>query len=83
MRRRAITTPLCGTILAAIKLVEKDHPEYEWPYTNLADLLLKTGDPQRAFDAASKAANRNPDVGAQFLCRGESAEPARKNRNWR
>ena len=46
--------------LTAIKLVEKDHPEYEWPYTNLADLLLKNGDAQRAFDAASKAADRNP-----------------------
>jgi tetratricopeptide (TPR) repeat protein len=46
--------------LSAIKLVEKDHPEYEWPYTNLADLLVKTGDPQHAFDAASKAVNRNP-----------------------
>ena len=52
--------------LAAIKLVEKDHPEYEWPYTNLADLLLKTGDPQRAFDAASKAANRNPMSARSF-----------------
>ena len=46
--------------LGAIKLVEKDHPEYEWPYINLADLLLKKGDPQRAFDAASMAAKRNP-----------------------
>ena len=52
--------------LAAIKLVEKDHPEYEWPYTNLADLLLKTGDAQRAFDAASKAANRNPMSARSF-----------------
>ena len=52
--------------LAAIKLVEKDHPEYEWPYTNLADLLLKTGDPERAFDAAAKAANRNPMSARSF-----------------
>ena len=52
--------------LTAIKLVEKDHPEYEWPYANLADLLLKTGDPQRAFDAASKAANRNPMSARSF-----------------
>ncbi len=26
--------------LAAIKLVEKDHPEYDWPYANLANLLV-------------------------------------------
>ena len=49
-----------GYFLAAIKLVEKDYPEYEWPYTNLAGLLLKKGDPQRAFDAASMATKRNP-----------------------
>ena len=52
--------------LAAIKLVEKDHPEYEWPYANLADLLLKKGDAQRAFDAASKAVNRNPMSARSF-----------------
>jgi tetratricopeptide (TPR) repeat protein len=52
--------------LAAIKLVEKDHPEYEWPYSNLADLLLKNGDAQRAFDAAAKAANRNPMSARSF-----------------
>ena len=52
--------------LSAIKLVEKDHPEYEWPYTNLADLLVKTGDPQRGFDAASKAVNRNPMSARSF-----------------
>ena len=46
--------------LAAIQLVEKDHPEYEWPYTNLAELLLKNGDARQAFNAASKATNRNP-----------------------
>ena len=52
--------------LTAIKLVEKDHPEYEWPYTNLADLLLSHGDAERAFDAASKAANRNPMSARSF-----------------
>jgi len=52
--------------LSAIKLVEKDHPEYVWPYTNLADLLVKTGDPQRGFDAASKATNRNPVSARSF-----------------
>jgi tetratricopeptide (TPR) repeat protein len=52
--------------LTAIKLVEKNHPDYEWPYANLADLLLKTGDPQRAFDAASKATNRNPMSARSF-----------------
>jgi tetratricopeptide (TPR) repeat protein len=52
--------------LTAIKLVEKDHPDYEWPYTNLADLLVKTGDAQHGFDAASKAVNRNPTSARGF-----------------
>ena len=52
--------------LTAIKLVEKDHPEYEWPYTNLAELLVKTGDAQRAYDAAAKAVNRNPNSAHGF-----------------
>lgn len=46
--------------LTAIKLVEKDHPDYDWAYANLADLLVEKGDAERAFAAASKAADRNP-----------------------
>ena len=42
--------------LGAIKLV----PDYEWPYINIADLLLKQGDARKAFDAASMASKRNP-----------------------
>jgi tetratricopeptide (TPR) repeat protein len=52
--------------LHAIKLVEKDHPEYDWAYANLADLLLKTGDAEHAFAAAAKAANRNPMSARNF-----------------
>jgi tetratricopeptide (TPR) repeat protein len=52
--------------LTAIKLVEKDHPQYEWPYINLSELFLKKGEAQRAFDAASKAANRNPSNARGF-----------------
>jgi tetratricopeptide (TPR) repeat protein len=52
--------------LTAIKLVENDHPEYDSAYANLADLLLKTGDAQKAFDAASKAAKRNPYSARNF-----------------
>jgi tetratricopeptide (TPR) repeat protein len=53
--------------LTAIKLVENDHPEYDSAYANLADLLLKTGDAQKAFDAASKAAKRNPYSARDFF----------------
>ena len=71
--------------LGAIKMVEKDHPEYEWPYANLAELLLKKSDPRRAFDAASKAVNRNPmsarsfDIGAKAL---EQLDKAEQSLNW-
>ncbi len=71
--------------VAAIGLVEKDHPEYEWPYTNLADLLLKTGDAQRAFDAAAMAANRNPMSARSFYVGGRALERLGKTElssNW-
>ena len=61
--------------LTAIKLVETDHPEYDWPYANLAELLLENNDFERAFAAASKAADRNPTaarnffIGAKALCK--------------
>jgi tetratricopeptide (TPR) repeat protein len=52
--------------LTAIKLVENDHPEYDSAYADLADLLLKAGDAQKAFDAAAKAAKRNPYSARDF-----------------
>jgi tetratricopeptide (TPR) repeat protein len=71
--------------LTAIKLVEKDHPEYEWPYTNVADLLLKNGDAQRAFDAAAKASNRNPMSARSFYIAAKALEQLGKTElslNW-
>ena len=61
-----------GYFLASIKLVEKDHPEYDWPYANLADLLLKTGDNRKAYDAAAKAADRNPNSPRNFYLGGKA-----------
>ncbi len=58
--------------LAAIKLVEKDHPDYDWPYANLASLLLDNGDDQKAFAAASKAADRNPHSARNFYLGGKA-----------
>lgn len=60
--------------LTAIKLVEKDHPKYDWPYANLADLLLKTGKTQMAYDAAAKAAERNPLSARNFYLGGKALE---------
>jgi len=58
--------------LTSIKLVQKDHPEYDWPYANLADLLIKTGDNQKAFDAASIAADRNSHSARNFYLGGKA-----------
>jgi tetratricopeptide (TPR) repeat protein len=60
--------------LTAIKLVEKDHPEYETAYADVAELLLKTGDYKKAFDAAAIAANRNPTSARNFYLGGKALE---------
>lgn len=46
--------------LKAIELVHKDHPEYDWVYGNMANLMLKLGNNRKAFDLAVEASKRNP-----------------------
>ncbi len=58
--------------LTAIKMVENDHPDYDWPYANLADLLLENNDFEKAFAAASKAADRNPNSARNFYLGGKA-----------
>ncbi|MCW5981160.1 MAG: tetratricopeptide repeat protein [Bryobacteraceae bacterium] len=58
--------------LTAIKLVEKDYPEYDWPYANLADLLLRQERDQEAYQAATMAAKRNPYSGRNFYLGGKA-----------
>ncbi len=69
--------------LKAIALVHKDHPHYDVVYANFADLLIKLGDYQRAFDLAAEAAERNPERAAQFLSRRKGARAARASRHQR
>jgi tetratricopeptide (TPR) repeat protein len=71
--------------LEAIKLVEKEHIEYDWVYANLADLLLQTGDAERAFAAAAKAANRNPNSARNFYIGAKALDKLGKTElclNW-
>lgn len=71
--------------LTAIKLVEKDHPEYDWPYANLASLLIDTGDAEKAFAAAAKAADRNPLSARNFYLGAKALVKLGKTdlaRNW-
>ena len=56
----------------AIELVYKDHPEYDWPYGNLAALMLKLGSNQQAFDLAAEAAFRNPQSARNFYLTGKA-----------
>ncbi len=58
--------------LTAIKMVETDHPDYDWPYANLADLLLENNDFEKAYAAASKAADRNPQSARNFYLGGKA-----------
>lgn len=71
--------------LTAIKLVEKDHPEYDWAYANLSSLLFDKGDFEKAFAAASKAADRNPYSARDFYLGGKALAKLGKNElcvNW-
>jgi tetratricopeptide (TPR) repeat protein len=58
--------------LKAIALVYKDHPGYDVVYANFADLLIKLGNYQRAFDLAAEAAERNPDEPRNFFLAGKA-----------
>jgi tetratricopeptide (TPR) repeat protein len=58
--------------LKAISLVYKDHPRYDVVYANFADLLIKQGEFQKAFDLAAEAAQRNPDEPRNFFLGGKA-----------
>jgi tetratricopeptide (TPR) repeat protein len=73
------------SFLTAIKLVESDAPEYDWAYANLANLLLEEGNAQKAFAAASQAADRNPYSARNFYLGGKALAALGKNdlsANW-
>lgn len=58
--------------LTAIKIAQKDAPDYDWAYANLADMLIKHGNNQKGFDAASMAADRNPASARNFYLGGKA-----------
>ena len=69
--------------LKAIALVHKDHPRYDVVYANFAELMIKLGDSQRAFDLAAEAAQRNPDEPRNFFLAGKALVQARAERSQR
>jgi predicted Zn-dependent protease len=58
--------------LKAIALVHKDHPSYDVVYANFADLSIKLGKYQQAFDLAAEAAERNPDEPRNLFLAGKA-----------
>lgn len=60
--------------LTAIKLASSDFPDYEWPYVNLAELLLSEDNARQAFDAASHGAKRNPTCARCFFVGAKALE---------
>jgi tetratricopeptide (TPR) repeat protein len=79
------TTLAMRYFLTAIKLVDKDHPDYDWVYANVASMLLDNGDAEKAFAAASKAADRNPYSARNFYLGGKALSRLGKNElsiNW-
>jgi tetratricopeptide (TPR) repeat protein len=58
--------------LKAIALVHKDHPRYDVVYANFADLSIRLGNFQRAFDLAAEAAQRNPQEPRNLFLAGKA-----------
>jgi tetratricopeptide (TPR) repeat protein len=65
--------------LKAIALVHKDHPRYDVVYANFADLLMKEGNFQRAFDLAVEAAQRNSNDPRNFYLGGKALVRLERN----
>jgi Flp pilus assembly protein TadD len=56
----------------AMAIAQADAPSYDVVYANYADLLIKEGEYQRAFDAAAEAAQRNPRDPRNLLLAGKA-----------
>lgn len=56
----------------AIAIVAQKQPKYDWPYANLASLLINREEPRRGFDLAVAAAERNPSSARNFYLAGKA-----------
>lgn len=63
----------------ALDLVHKDHPEYDWPYANLADFFIKRNQYEKAFQFAAEAAQRNPNSARNFFLTGKALASLNKD----
>jgi tetratricopeptide (TPR) repeat protein len=58
--------------LRALDLVKEKHPDYDWAYANLAEFFLKRDQPDKAFQLAAEAAQRNASSARNFYLAGRS-----------
>jgi tetratricopeptide (TPR) repeat protein len=58
--------------LKAMAIAHADAPRYDVVYANYAELLLKQGDYQKAFDAGAEAAQKNPRDARNFFLTGKA-----------
>jgi tetratricopeptide (TPR) repeat protein len=58
--------------LRALDLVKDKHPDYDWAYANLAEFFLKREQPEKAFQLAAEAAQRNATSARNFYLAGRS-----------
>lgn len=56
----------------ALALVHKNHPEYDWVYGNMSNLMYKLGDYKQAFQFGAEAASRNPNSARNFFLTGKA-----------
>jgi tetratricopeptide (TPR) repeat protein len=52
--------------LNAIELVHQDARDYDWPYANLANLMINRAEYKKGFNLAVEAAQRNPHSARNF-----------------
>jgi len=56
----------------ALELVYNDHPDYDWVYANFAEMMMKRGDYEQAFQLAAEAAARNPQSARDCYLTGKA-----------
>ena len=60
--------------LKALDLVYKDHPEYDWAYSNFANFMLRRGEYDKAFQLALEASKRNPNSSRNLFLTGKALQ---------
>ena len=65
----------------ALDLVKKDHPDYDWAYSNFAGFFLRRDQFEKAFQLAVEATKRNPNSPRNFFLTGKALTKLGKDEN--